>query len=117
LKVSLTKQGIISPKLHWRNGHTTEQSLAVSRGLALSDVVDEYDAATRTFPVRGRAYEVSWQRQCCRAYQGKGSGESSNTPVAATIATAVCDAVGVRIMDVPLTAEQVFVALQARRVG
>ena len=83
----------------------------------MSDVVDEYDAATRTFPVRGRAYEVSWQRQFCRAYQGKGIGDSSNTPVAVTIATAVCNAVGVRIMDVPLTAAQVFVAVQARRGG
>jgi CO/xanthine dehydrogenase Mo-binding subunit len=47
-------------------------------------------------------------------YQGKGIGESSNTPVAAAIANAVCDAVGVRIMDLPLTAEKVFAALQAK---
>lgn len=48
-------------------------------------------------------------------YQGKGIGESSNTPVAAAIANAVCDAVGVRVMDLPITAEKVFMALQARR--
>jgi CO/xanthine dehydrogenase Mo-binding subunit len=46
-------------------------------------------------------------------YQGKGIGESSNTPVAAAIANAVADAVGVRIMDLPVTAEKVFAALQA----
>jgi CO/xanthine dehydrogenase Mo-binding subunit len=50
-------------------------------------------------------------------YEGKGIGESSNTPVAAAIANAVCDAVGVRIMDLPLTAEKVFAALQAKRGG
>jgi CO/xanthine dehydrogenase Mo-binding subunit len=50
-------------------------------------------------------------------YQSKGIGESSNTPVAAAIANAVCDAVGVRVMDLPLTAEKVFAALQARRGG
>ena len=50
-------------------------------------------------------------------YQSKGIGESSNTPVAAAIANAVCDAVGVRIMDLPLTAEKVFAALQAKRAG
>jgi CO/xanthine dehydrogenase Mo-binding subunit len=50
-------------------------------------------------------------------YEGKGIGESSNTPVAAAIANAVCDAVGVRIMDLPLTAEKVFAALQTRRTG
>jgi CO/xanthine dehydrogenase Mo-binding subunit len=50
-------------------------------------------------------------------YQGKGIGESSNTPVAAAIANAVCDAVGVRVMDLPVTAEKVFAALQAQRSG
>jgi CO/xanthine dehydrogenase Mo-binding subunit len=50
-------------------------------------------------------------------YQGKGIGESSNTPVAAAIANAVYDAVGVRVMDLPVTAEKVFAALQARRDG
>jgi len=34
--------------------------------------------------------------------------------VAAAIANAVFDAVGVRVMDLPLTAEKVFTALQAR---
>jgi CO/xanthine dehydrogenase Mo-binding subunit len=47
-------------------------------------------------------------------YQSKGIGESSNTPVAAAIANAVFDAVGVRILDLPITAEKVFAALQAR---
>jgi CO/xanthine dehydrogenase Mo-binding subunit len=50
-------------------------------------------------------------------YEGKGIGESSNTPVAAAIANAICDAVGVRVMDLPLTAEKVFAALQAKRRG
>jgi CO/xanthine dehydrogenase Mo-binding subunit len=50
-------------------------------------------------------------------YQSKGIGESSNTPVAAAIANAVYDAVGVRILDLPLTAEKVFAALQAKRQG
>jgi CO/xanthine dehydrogenase Mo-binding subunit len=50
-------------------------------------------------------------------YQGKGIGESSNTPVAAAIANAVFDAVGVRVLDLPLTAEKVFAALQVQRAG
>jgi integrase/recombinase XerD len=48
----LTKQGIISPKLQLLSGHTTEQSLAIYRELALPDVSDEYEAAMRTFPVQ-----------------------------------------------------------------
>jgi integrase/recombinase XerD len=48
----LTKHGIISPKLQLLSGHTAEQSLALYRELTLEDVVDEYEAAMRTFPVR-----------------------------------------------------------------
>jgi integrase/recombinase XerD len=52
LMTYLTKQGIISPKLQLLSGHAMEQSLAVYRALALSDVVDEYEAAMQHFPVR-----------------------------------------------------------------
>jgi site-specific recombinase XerD len=48
----LTKQGIISPKLQLLSGHTTAQSLGLYRELALSDVVEEYELAMKTFPVR-----------------------------------------------------------------
>ena len=48
----LTKQGIISPRLQLLSGHTTEQSLAVYRALALSDVATEYEVAMQRFPVR-----------------------------------------------------------------
>lgn len=48
----LTRQGVISPKLQLLSGHSTEQSLAVYRELALSDVADEYEAAMKMFPVR-----------------------------------------------------------------
>jgi CO/xanthine dehydrogenase Mo-binding subunit len=47
-------------------------------------------------------------------YQGKGIGESSNIPVAAAIANAVAAAVGVRITELPVTAEKVFAALRAK---
>ena len=48
----LPQHGIISPKLQLLSGHTAEQSLAMYRELTLGDVVDEYEAAMRTFPVR-----------------------------------------------------------------
>jgi CO/xanthine dehydrogenase Mo-binding subunit len=38
-------------------------------------------------------------------------GESPLTPVAPAIANAVADAVGVRIRDLPLTAEKIYRAL------
>jgi CO/xanthine dehydrogenase Mo-binding subunit len=48
-------------------------------------------------------------------FQGKSIGENSVTPITAAIANALYDAVGVRICDLPITAEKVFRALQAPR--
>ncbi len=48
-------------------------------------------------------------------YSSKGISESSTILFAAAIANAVADAVGVRILDVPITAEKVFAALNAKR--
>ena len=47
-------------------------------------------------------------------YQGKGIGEISNIPIAAAIANAVADAVGVRITSLPITAEKVLAALKGQ---
>ena len=47
-------------------------------------------------------------------YDSKGIGESSNVPVAGAIANAVHDAIGVRITDLPITAEKVLNALKAK---
>jgi len=47
-------------------------------------------------------------------FQAKAIGEMSISPVAAAIANAIFDACGVRLRDLPLTAEQVFFALQSR---
>jgi CO/xanthine dehydrogenase Mo-binding subunit len=44
----------------------------------------------------------------------KGIGETPNTPVAAAIANAVADAVGVRIRELPITSEKVYWALKER---
>ena len=48
-------------------------------------------------------------------YQGKSIGETTNCPTAAAVANAVADAVGVRINDLPITAEKVLAALKAQR--
>jgi CO/xanthine dehydrogenase Mo-binding subunit len=50
-------------------------------------------------------------------FQSKEIGESAISQVAPAIANAVCDAVGVRITDLPITAEKVFHALRARETG
>lgn len=47
-------------------------------------------------------------------FQAKAIGEGSISPVPAAIANAIFDACGVRITDLPLTAEKLFFALRAR---
>jgi xanthine dehydrogenase molybdenum-binding subunit len=44
-------------------------------------------------------------------FGAKGIGESSLIPVAPAIANAVFDAVGVRIKDLPIKAEKIYLAL------
>jgi xanthine dehydrogenase molybdenum-binding subunit len=46
-----------------------------------------------------------------RPFAAKAIGESSNILTAAAIANAVFDACGVRVMDLPITAEKVFSTL------
>jgi CO/xanthine dehydrogenase Mo-binding subunit len=50
-------------------------------------------------------------------YQGKAIGENPISPVAPAIANAVQDAVGVRIQDLPITAEKVLNALRGAVQG
>ncbi|HLF76803.1 MAG TPA: xanthine dehydrogenase family protein molybdopterin-binding subunit [Dehalococcoidia bacterium] len=50
-------------------------------------------------------------------YAGKAIGEVSNCPVAPAVANAIADAAGVRIGDLPLTAEKVYRALQSQGHG
>jgi CO/xanthine dehydrogenase Mo-binding subunit len=48
-------------------------------------------------------------------YGAKGIGESALIPVAPAIANAIYDAVGVRIKDLPIKAEKIYVGMQQRR--
>jgi CO/xanthine dehydrogenase Mo-binding subunit len=50
-------------------------------------------------------------------FQSKEIGESAISQVAPAIANAIYDAVGVRIKDLPITAEKVYRALRAREAG
>ena len=47
-------------------------------------------------------------------FQGKSIAEMPNVPVAAAIANAIADAVGVRLFELPLSAERVYWGLIER---
>jgi len=49
-------------------------------------------------------------------FGAKGIGESALIPVAPAIANAIYDAVGVRIKDLPIKAEKIFLALNETKV-
>ena len=49
-------------------------------------------------------------------FQWKSIGENSITPMAAAIGNALYDAVGIRMQDVPITAEKVYDALRQQRI-
>ena len=63
-----------------------------------------------------RSKPRSWKT--CRhgpgPYNSLAIGEVANTPTAAAVANAVADACGVRITDLPVTAEKVYQALKNR---
>ncbi len=48
-------------------------------------------------------------------FNAKAIGEGSISAVAPAVANAVADACGVRVRDLPITAEKVYTALQERR--
>lgn len=50
-------------------------------------------------------------------YQGKAIGEIPNAPTAAAIANAIADAVGVRLFELPLTAEKLYWTLKQNRTA
>src|SRR5207253_3157523 len=50
-------------------------------------------------------------------FGAKGIGESALIPVAPAIANAIFDAVGVRIKDLPIKAEKIYLALEEARAG
>jgi CO/xanthine dehydrogenase Mo-binding subunit len=51
------------------------------------------------------------------AYGVKASGELSNAQIAPAIANAVADAVGARVLDLPITPERVLAALGTRNAA
>ena len=50
-------------------------------------------------------------------YGAKGVGEASMNPVASAITNAVCNAIGVRIKDLPITPEKILAALSEKNRG
>jgi CO/xanthine dehydrogenase Mo-binding subunit len=92
----------LSEKMNLDNGQVTNASLADYKIPGIGDlprmmINDAVDAYQQNAP-----------------FGAKGVGESSTMPLSPAIANAIDDAVGIRLTELPLTAEAVFRALRAR---
>jgi CO/xanthine dehydrogenase Mo-binding subunit len=93
----------VSEEMRYRDGQLTNNSLADYKIPSLLDIPREIenavvDAAEETGP-----------------YGAKGVGETATFGVSPAIANAIDDAVGVRLMELPLTTESLYRALAQKR--
>jgi carbon-monoxide dehydrogenase large subunit len=107
-------QGQINGGLVQGIGYALTEDLGVEDGRVGVAHFGEYKIPTIRDTPRLTTVLVQAQ-QGVGPYQTKGIGDNAINPVAAAIANAVEDAVGVRIRDLPITAEKVHRALRRRK--
>ena len=95
-------------------GYVLMENILVDRGRVLNPSLVDYKVPTAE-DVRGLQVELVECPEPTGVYHAKGVGEICHVPTAAAIANAVYDAVGIRINDLPITPEKVF--LEIRRKG
>ncbi|ETW99741.1 MAG: hypothetical protein ETSY1_13890 [Candidatus Entotheonella factor] len=103
----LTHQGQIEGGVTQGVGHALTEHLMIQDGAVTNLNLGEYKLPTimdipelKTALVESQAGPAP--------YAGKAVGEHSNVAIPAAVANAVYDAVGVRLMDLPITAEKVY---------
>ncbi|MPZ47943.1 MAG: molybdopterin-dependent oxidoreductase [Dehalococcoidia bacterium] len=112
----MSHQGQINGGVMQGIGYALMEELRVEDGRVTSLSFGDYKIPTiRDIPELQTALIES--QSGVGPYQIKGIGETPLGPVAAAIANAVEDAVGVRIRDLPITAEKVYAALKTQKQG
>ena len=95
-------------------GNATMEELVVEEGKITTASLGEYKLPTQTDIPRLRTILLP-ANPGPGPFGAKSVGETNNSAVAAAIANGVRDAVGVRVKELPITAERVFAALQKKR--
>ena len=96
-------------------GYALQENLAVEDGRVTTTSFADYKIPTMADLPELRTVLLDEQNGGgWGPYQVKGIGEQSNSQAAPAIANAVADAVGVRVRDLPVTAEKVYQALHIR---
>jgi CO/xanthine dehydrogenase Mo-binding subunit len=108
----ITHQGQIEGGLIQAIGQAMSEQLQFRDGAVVSSTLGDYKLPTIMDIPELETVLVS--NDGPGADIAKAIGEMSNVAVMAAIANAVYDAVGVRLMDLPLSAEKVYEALRSR---
>ncbi|HLH26016.1 MAG TPA: xanthine dehydrogenase family protein molybdopterin-binding subunit [Chloroflexota bacterium] len=109
----LSHQGQIEGGTIMGFGFATMEELSIDEGRVVTANLGEFKIPTvKDIPELTTVLVESDEGPA--PYRGKAIGESGNVPTAGAIANAVYDAVGVRITDLPITAEKVLRALRAK---
>jgi CO/xanthine dehydrogenase Mo-binding subunit len=109
----LTHQGQIEGGIVQAIGQALTEQLIVEDGVITNVNLGDYKLPTIADIPRLSTVLVE-SKHGPAPYQGKAIGELSNVALPAAIANAVYDAVGVRLTELPVTAEKVYAALHAR---
>lgn len=91
----------VSENMVYRDGQLTNGSLADYKILGLLDVPRDF------------INEIVDTRQHNGPFGAKGAGESTTIALSPAIGNAIADAVGVRLTELPLTAEKIYRAMKA----
>ncbi len=109
-------EGQIHGGIHMGLGYALSEELVIHEGRVLNPQFMEY-ALVPAGDMPEIAIRLSETVDEAGPFGAKGLGESGVIPVAAAVANAVKDAVGVRITELPLRPERVHRALAAGRSG
>ena len=96
----------MSEEMIYEDGQLINAGMALYRVPGILDVPAAFESNLIDFPAEGDS-----------PFGAKGVGESGGFAVAPALANALFDATGIRIYDLPLTAEKVWEAMEAKRTG
>jgi xanthine dehydrogenase molybdenum-binding subunit len=109
----LAAEGQIHGGIHMGLGYALSEELRIEDGRVLNPQFMEYALLSASDMPEIVVHLIETVDEA-GPFGAKGLGESGVIPVAAAVANAVKDAVGVRLTELPMTPERVFRALAAR---
>src|SRR5262249_18720824 len=110
----LAAEGQIHGGIHMGLGYALAEHLVVEQGQVLTASFMDY-ALLRAADMPDMVIRLIETHDAEGPFGAKGLGESGVIPVSAAVANAVHDAIGVRFIELPITAARVRAALEAAR--